>query len=543
MVKIPRVIAFTIGLFLCLVLSGQSAENNKLIFQETFDNEFSVRRNGGTPYVTTFVNGVAVMNGSSSGIQTNKIFKGSGSIRAVFKSLNITSGDYIVDFRTNGGTGYLYFNSTTTVSGSGGGTMYVDGVQTNTVSNNTKEIIYTGISVDNNSGWIGRWNGGGGYLEAEFDLLELYNYTLSAEEVFNLYSNRRFQPASTHEEQLGYELGLDPGMSDLSEWTETSTATTKLVTEGLPPGYSSAIQINITAGGGITMANPPTMIVGQRYKHSLLYRVFNAAWRVRGYQGKITGDFSTDNLTNITGKWSWLHSYGVGSGGGGAEGLLLDRTGADSIQVAYWAFVPIYADKTSKIFELSAQSKVIEDKLGSSLTISNVTISKQGDANTMLFVDGTDPRIDCGDLGDFIGDQTVIWWMKPFSDGQSDAGRVMSNGEFDVRMGSSFRIYYTNDQTDWRYSPTNAWNYNTWIHYTITRQRDGTTMLYLNGELQASTGTDGEPDASLTNMYIGNNSGNGVDFDGLFGDVKIYEGILSAEEVSQSYTSEKHLYK
>ena len=158
----------------------------RVIFRETFADEQSVRRNGGTPTNVTFSKGVGEFNGTNSKVQINRPFKGTVSIRVVFASVTPLAGKYIVDFRTNDGAGYIYFSSDVVVQHSGG-TRYVDGIPASAVSNNTKEIIITGILIDNNSGYIGCLrDGSSNFITADIDFVEIYNYALTQSEIANM---------------------------------------------------------------------------------------------------------------------------------------------------------------------------------------------------------------------------------------------------------------------------------------------------------------------------------------------------------------------
>jgi hypothetical protein len=168
-------------------------EHNRLLFRETFQDDQSVRRNGGTPTGITFSNGVGEFNGTSSNIIYLKQFNGTCSVcinlTGVSSFVNL---DYLADFRGNGGASYLRILTGTpfTIQAVGGGTVYVDGVATTTITNTSKQVVVSGISL-NGSLTIGSYyTGGGSWIETNIDLFKIYNYTLSAEEVLNLYNNR-----------------------------------------------------------------------------------------------------------------------------------------------------------------------------------------------------------------------------------------------------------------------------------------------------------------------------------------------------------------
>lgn len=157
------------------------------VFREVFDSEQGVRSRNGTPTAVTFSNGVASLNGTSSYIKYAKSLNGTYSVRVKLTSLTIVNNSFLVDFRNNTGVGegYLQFNSATNLSPSSG-TVYVDGVSTPTCSNNSKEFIITGISLSCFEIFLAIRYSLSPLLAAGYELLEIYDYTLTANEVANI---------------------------------------------------------------------------------------------------------------------------------------------------------------------------------------------------------------------------------------------------------------------------------------------------------------------------------------------------------------------
>lgn len=161
------------------------------IFKVGFNDAFSVVKQGGNIVGgVTFLNGVATTNGTNSYIYYNSPFKGTYSIRVKIKPISITN-KYICDFRTSSGTGFVYFDGVNNVSASSG-TVYINGVAgTVPTVNEWNEIVVAGIALD-----ATRVNISSSYtlsLSAnDFELLEIYDYTLTANEVLNLYQNKRY---------------------------------------------------------------------------------------------------------------------------------------------------------------------------------------------------------------------------------------------------------------------------------------------------------------------------------------------------------------
>ena len=76
----------------------------------------------------------------------------------------------------------------------------------------------------------------------------------------------------------------------------------------------------------------------------------------------------------------------------------------------------------------------------------------------------------------------------------------------------------------------------------VTVTSTGTVTFYTNGELNKAAQEAGAMVAGTTNLIIGNNNAENSTFDGLINGVRIYDGILTAQEISQVYSSEKERY-
>jgi hypothetical protein len=161
----------------------------KLVFRETFNSEQSVRNNGGVPTDVTFEKGIASFNGTTSYIKYNKNLNGVYSVRIKSKNLNPSSSCTYIDFRNSNGSGIGYITGGNLNLGVSSGTAYVNGVATNVVNASSSDIVITGITIKCFEIFLNTKYNLTNYLDSDTDLFEIYQGTLTASEVKNLYDN------------------------------------------------------------------------------------------------------------------------------------------------------------------------------------------------------------------------------------------------------------------------------------------------------------------------------------------------------------------
>jgi len=192
-------------------------------------------------------------------------------------------------------------------------------------------------------------------------------------------------------------------------------------------------------------------------------------------------------------------------------------------------------------------------------------IGKLGQA---LDFDGVDDYVNAGTGSSLslLGPVTISAWIYPRTFGGASKGRIVGRGtsgiansvgfsvnNSDITAGLSFGSHYDvlSLQT---YSSNNTITLNTWQHVTVTW--DGTTdrtkvLFYVNGIKTGRQDNGDGSDGSVTrvsdstcSLLIGVQGGDGGDcnvdtgtrdFDGLIDDVRVYNRVLSADEIKRLY--------
>lgn len=160
--------------------------DKKCIFRETFNSEADVRRNGGIPTAVTFSNGKATFDGATSVITGTKFLNGTYSIRIKCTPTSRATHQTLSYFSD---ISNIYLSQTSgNLTSNGGGTYYVNGVQTvSTTLNTTNDLVVTGITINRGSiATIGRWISAVFFFTGSIDLFEIYQGTLTADEVWNM---------------------------------------------------------------------------------------------------------------------------------------------------------------------------------------------------------------------------------------------------------------------------------------------------------------------------------------------------------------------
>jgi Concanavalin A-like lectin/glucanases superfamily len=175
------------------------------------------------------------------------------------------------------------------------------------------------------------------------------------------------------------------------------------------------------------------------------------------------------------------------------------------------------------------------------------TVWVSGKSGSALSFDGVDDGVNMGDVLDLgSSDRSISLWFKT-SDTTSVSRCILSKGysttgnQHSIYLVSSGELYALMDisGTDRVVRSNITVNDGQWHHIALTIERDDFMKMYLDGELTSSTdiSMDSAVDAQNSyNFYIGRTFKNdGQPFPGSIDEVKIFTGVLSAQEVLDDY--------
>ena len=190
--------------------------------------------------------------------------------------------------------------------------------------------------------------------------------------------------------------------------------------------------------------------------------------------------------------------------------------------IAHWPLTDKYSDATYDAKDATPNGN---HGTGTALTV--------GAAYTEF--DGADSKIDTGTNVVGTGDITWSGWLYPQGGGESAYERVYENGKFDITWTDNvIRVF--SDGSTYGYSAASL-VINNWYHVLVTRDTTGAnTNIYVNGVLSGSANQDsGTPDTGTGNDVIGARLAGTNTFDGYISDLRIYNRILTTDEISLLY--------
>jgi hypothetical protein len=202
----------------------------------------------------------------------------------------------------------------------------------------------------------------------------------------------------------------------------------------------------------------------------------------------------------------------------------------------------------------------ITDISGNALngTITGATWTQLTNGAWVLAFDGVDDYIEVAHNANQLltTGGTILAWIKPYSLGENpatEAGRIVDkstnttggNG-YSFRMGATNTLrFIINGGTQIFAASGVISNFGTWYHVVATWDAAGYVTIYVNGVQSGTSGISADPAGITTTnaIRIGNRSGaTDRTFDGLIGEVSIYNRALSAEEIAQYHNATKWRY-
>ena len=625
--------------------------DKKLIFSENFDSEQGVRSRGGISTDVTFENGVGSFNGTSSRILYSFFTKSKPySIRIKYTRLNPISNCILIDFRVPFDgilSGSIYQQDNTFIPESG--TIYIDGVLTNVWSTSTKEIIVSGMVINTKGFYLCCNNAATGqFLDADIDLVEIYSGTLTADEVKNLYENKRYKaPVLNHALQYGEDIIT--GWSNYGGSFETLITDGKLITSAInssawggtysnnlgavSPGDKIKVTYTLGLNSGIityayigtisftavsqldslpisgthtvefvihtansssyllfeanngncnfnissitvqrSVVNETKVILdvnafdgvarnklsAETYKELITDGFNNSGWVLTTGASILNGvcrfinfpyvSYIQNNLSLVTGKYyrltftikNYVKGYLRWFGNGFyAENFISNGVFTFDFTADYPVIYCYNIEVEGATFDME---NISIKEIIPSVVCTDVAVVKEGSINVMKF-NGYTSEIICGSYDPLISDNTIVLWVNPKKYNNSWGGNafLFTNGIILIILtGSSYILFSRDGGTHWLLPappPLNIYSC-----FVFVNKANGLTDVYLNGAYRSSHTALGYGIAGTVIRLGGYPANNNDVLIGHLPHSRVINGLLTSQEISQIYTSEKAIY-
>jgi len=253
--------------------------------------------------------------------------------------------------------------------------------------------------------------------------------------------------------------------------------------------------------------------------------------RVRGFFSSLTSRLSSLIFFILISIFSSLISPGFASASQYGLSIPANNLGL----VGYWTFDG--PDMLTNVRDRSGQGN------HGSLVGQASTTTVPGKIGQALNFDGVDDRVNTG--SDFVGTNpmSISLWMNARSLGEGSVGRLVTNQNttgfyFRILVTNSTLAFSSNGGNNNAVAGANAVVLDQWRHVSVTRDASGVANIYVNGVLSGTANQNsGTPNSGSTNVIIGNHNAGVATFDGTIDDVRVYNRVLSASEISQMYQS------
>ena len=199
--------------------------------------------------------------------------------------------------------------------------------------------------------------------------------------------------------------------------------------------------------------------------------------------------------------------------------------------------------KKDLLLDYDSTNGYITDRTGkNTLTPTDVSIKKTGGFYSSEF-NGSTSKIDTG--SDFIGTKavTICGWIKAYSYGKGNYGRIVDNGKLYFLVdGAAKSLRFSSNAALEVTSAVNSILLRKWYFVVVIRNVSGLAAFYIGNKTSAPVVSgenlnSGAPISGINNVLIGDNAIGLRTFYGNITNVKVYEGILSLEELTQIWSN------
>jgi len=174
-------------------------------------------------------------------------------------------------------------------------------------------------------------------------------------------------------------------------------------------------------------------------------------------------------------------------------------------------------------------------------TYTSATVGTKIHRATSYTFNSTTSKVDAGSQIAGTGNITLLSWYNATGYGEGNAGRIVDNGKFWVRLNSTnTKLTVTSDGATEVSGATASAPLSAETFVAVTRTSTGVVNIYLNGVLTGSANqASGTTANGSTNLIIGNNNAASATHAGTLSHVRIFSKILTTTQIGQIYNKER----
>lgn len=500
--------------------------DKRCVFRESFESEQSVRRNG------SIFTGTISNSALNVGYLKFPFQHGAGtySIRIILNPVLQVGNQYI--FSRAEGVVFEWISqlfSTYSIIDAITGSFYVDGVLSFTMHEGRNEVVISGCNLAGKNYYLGaRGSDGGEYFKGSFSLIEIYQGTLTADEVKNLYENKRYR-------EVNARTGLKP-ILDVS--AESGTIRNKLsgntynelVSNGTFITDVSGWESSYDAGGVVSWENSRLKYINSSGS-SYITQTISSAVSGKTYIVEWDGEYSIDTGTNTANVFIGAPALNSATRIGNHYRAIVIANGTRLAIRNMGSGTPF-----TQYFDNISVKELIPSVIPTA-----VEVVKENDVYAMRF-NGSTSKIDCGSYDTLIGDKTFVTWVNNKYPLSGIRNRILSNSKAILSIREDLkRVEFISDGATAINSGSGSTSLNKPLMIVVTRTSIGLTTFYLNGVVTGTSNqSSGTPAAGITNITIGTFGSDW--YRGLVPSVRIYDGLMTPAEIAQLYSNEKQKY-
>jgi hypothetical protein len=177
-------------------------------------------------------------------------------------------------------------------------------------------------------------------------------------------------------------------------------------------------------------------------------------------------------------------------------------------------------------------------------------VGYSSDDQGVLVFDGTDDTVNCGNNASInfgTGNFTVSLWFRRFTNATINLRLLSKGAASDTASAASagFCFFGSDSLVSFAINPTgtrtiiNAATYSVdeWVYVTGLLQRGVSMRTYKNGSLFASATAPAGDVSGSTSLFVGDNAGTSLRWEGEIATVQLYNRALSVLEIQQNFNA------